>query len=152
MLFKIGYIKPHNFKKCQFTSFISRTVFLRPTCISCVFYMFYLFFSVPSSLFFFFPLLDALLHPIVLGIDPQTWAWLHGWDLPPDSLTHSFRTASFFNSLKLQPLSRIITFWHSNIIPKSLFLLCLILETTQIYKNRNGHADTQIVSASSYWT
>lgn len=59
--------------------------------------------------------------------------------------TFSFRTAPFSNSLKLQPFLCIITFQHDNIMLKSLLLLCLILEITQIYRPRNGHADTQSI-------
>lgn len=59
--------------------------------------------------------------------------------------TLSFRTAPFSNSLKLQPFLCIITFQHDNIMLKRLLLLCLVLETTQIYRHRNGHTDTQSI-------
>lgn len=149
---KIGYIEPYNFKTLSIY-FIYEQDSLPGSYMHfmCVFRVLFVLF-LPFLSLLLLPLLDAFLHPTVLGIDPQPWAWLHGWALPPDSWTRFPPDQHHFsNSLKLQPLSRIITFWHDN-IPKSLFLLCLILETTPIYRHRNGHADTQIVSASSYWT
>lgn len=59
--------------------------------------------------------------------------------------TLSFRTAPFSNPLKLQPFLCIITFQHDNIMLKSLLLLCLILETTQMYRPRNGHTESQSI-------